>query len=72
MQIPATGTIIDDRYEVLECLGEGGTGAVLKARELGLERTLAIKLLHAGLIGNDEDRLRFQREGKILSTLSHC
>ncbi len=65
------GTIIDDRYVVLEQLGEGGMGSVYKAREVGLERIVAIKLLHPSLIGSQESRVRFSREGKILSSISH-
>lgn len=66
------GTTIDDRYEVLELLGEGGMATVFKAREAGLERVVALKMLHAGLIGSEEDRQRFHREGLILSTLCHA
>ncbi len=65
------GTIVDDRYELLNSLGEGGMGTVYKARELGLERTVALKMLQPGLLGDEEQRLRFNREGKILSELSH-
>jgi eukaryotic-like serine/threonine-protein kinase len=52
MSVADIGTIIDDRYEVLECLGEGGMGSVFKCRELGLGRIVAIKLLHPSLIGD--------------------
>ncbi len=65
------GTIIEDRYEITEFVGEGGMGTVLKAKEIGLHRTVAIKFLHTSLIGDDENRTRFEREGKILSSLRH-
>lgn len=68
--IPA-GTIIDDRYEVVEHIGDGGMGNVFKARELGLERTVAIKLIHQSLLGDDEMLNRFKREGMVLSRLNH-
>lgn len=68
--IPA-GTIIDDRYEVIEHIGDGGMGNVFKARELGLERIVAIKLIHQSLLGDDEMLNRFKREGMVLSRLSH-
>lgn len=66
-----TGTIIDDRYEVIEHIGDGGMGNVFKARELGLERIVAIKLIHQSLLGDDEMINRFKREGIVLSQLNH-
>lgn len=65
------GTIIDDRYQLLALLGEGGMGAVFKANELGLEREVAIKILKTELRTNSESKARFQREGHILARLSH-
>lgn len=65
------GEIIESRYELLELLGEGGMGRVFKARQIGLERIVAIKLLHSSLLGDKDSLLRFEREGKILSELSH-
>jgi serine/threonine protein kinase len=67
----ASGTIVDERYELLELIGEGGNGVVYKARELELERTVAIKFLHTGLIGDHENLARFKRESAILSELQH-
>ena len=65
------GTIVDDRYEIISKLGEGGMGTVYKAKQLGLDRIVALKLLHSHLIEDAEQRERFGREGKILSRLSH-
>ncbi len=65
------GTIFDDQYEIIAHLGDGGMGSVYKARTIGLDRIVAIKILHASLAGDPESRLRFEREGKILSTLRH-
>ncbi len=66
-----TGDIVDDRYEIIEAIGQGGMGTVYKAREPGLDRLIALKLLQPLLLGADEIRQRFQREGKILSSVSH-
>lgn len=66
-----SGILIDGRYEVQGHLGDGGMGSVFKAHELELERTVAIKLLHADLLNAGEQRARFEREGKVLSTISH-
>ncbi len=67
----AAGTVIDDRYQLIEQLGEGGMGTIYKARELGLERIVAVKILHQTLIGDSEHSSRFIREGKVLASLSH-
>lgn len=65
------GEVIDGRYLILELIGAGGMGTVYKARQIGLERLVAIKLLHTGLITNVDRRSRFKREGKIISGLVH-
>lgn len=52
-------------------MGEGGTGSVYKALERDLNRVVALKILHDTMIGDEESRERFRREGKILSSLSH-
>ncbi len=65
------GTIVDGRYELLKHLGDGGMGSVFLALEPELDRTIAIKLLHTTLVGDPESRVRFAREGKVLSQLSH-
>ncbi|MEM9459377.1 MAG: serine/threonine-protein kinase [Myxococcota bacterium] len=58
-----------DRYIVLEELGAGAMGAVLKAYDAQLDRAIAIKLLlHEG---NEDDTARFQREAQALAKLSH-
>lgn len=46
-------------------------GRVYKARELGLERVVALKCLHLTLISDADSRQRFEREGKVLATLRH-
>lgn len=54
------------RYEVLALLGQGGMGAVYTARDPDLERTVALKLLHAGM-----DDQRLEREARGLARVSH-
>lgn len=65
------GEVVDNRYEIICELGQGGMGSVYAATELGLHRKVAIKFLHPGLITDEEHRTRFEREGKILSSLVH-
>lgn len=65
-------TIVGRRFgafEVLAPLGKGGMGEVYRARDLELDRDVALEVLPSGVAG-DADRLeRFQREAKALATL---
>ena len=61
-----------DAYEFIEILGRGGMGAVYKARQVNLDRLVAIKILPQVTDG-DELRFaeRFQREAQAMGRLSH-
>jgi serine/threonine protein kinase len=58
-------------YEIESPLGAGGMGEVYRARDTRLDRTVAIKVLNAQLVGNTELRARFEREAKVISQLQH-
>lgn len=66
-----TEEILGGKYEVLGELGRGGMGAVLKARHLGLNKTVAIKLLHGALLIDGNYKARFELEAKAGARLSH-
>ncbi|MEA2313415.1 MAG: eukaryotic-like serine/threonine-protein kinase [Solirubrobacteraceae bacterium] len=60
------------RYELEEIIGRGGMGAVYRARDLVLERTVAVKLLPAELAEHDSTRrARFEREARAAAALMH-
>ncbi len=58
-------------YEIVSPLGAGGMGEVYRARDTRLERTVAVKVLPSHLSSSAEVRLRFEREAKTISQLSH-
>ena len=58
-------------YHILEKIGMGGMGEVYRAQDVHLDREVAIKVLPAGTLGNDDARLNFRREALILSKLNH-
>jgi serine/threonine-protein kinase len=58
-------------YELLERLGRGGMGTVYKARQLSMNRLVAVKILHPRLAANPEFIQRFQREAHLAARLSH-
>ncbi|MBX9570627.1 MAG: protein kinase [Candidatus Obscuribacterales bacterium] len=67
-----SGTIIDEKYEVLELLGTGGYGSVYKAKQIGIERQVAIKLLHIAATDDAENIERFRREGLAMASFQHA
>ena len=59
------------QFEILGLLGCGGMGAVYKARQVALDRTVAIKLLPLEVSANPEFADRFSREARALAKLTH-
>lgn len=58
-------------YELVEELGSGGMGVVYKARDLHLDRFVAVKFLSASWSRDAESKRRFIREAKAASALDH-
>ena len=58
-------------YEIIDLIGEGGMGQVYRALDTRLDRTVAIKTLPANATADPDLRQRFEREAKVLSSLSH-
>ena len=56
--------ILNDKFEVLDFLGQGGMGSVFKAREKSTGTIFAVKLLNPSLVQHEDSRKRFEREAK--------
>ncbi len=65
------GTLLLNRYELLEKIGEGGMGTVYKAKCHLLNRFVAVKILKAELSNDEEFVARFKREATSIARLSH-
>jgi len=66
----ARGTTLT-HYELLAPLGAGAMGEVWRARDVRLDREVAIKVLPVELAGDEERLRRFEREAKALASLNH-
>ncbi len=62
---------IEGRYAISSRIGAGGMGEVFKARQIDIERDVAIKILSVQIEGTAEAAQRFLREAKVLSALEH-
>jgi serine/threonine protein kinase len=60
-----------DRYEVQARVGTGGMARVYRAHDTNLDRTVAIKILHEHLADDPNFKERFEREAKLVASLSH-
>lgn len=68
---PLNGTLIAEKYKIIEHLGAGGMATVYKANHVGLNKQVALKILNPMLALAKEERERFLKEGEIASRISH-
>src|SRR5690606_32821293 len=68
--LPTSG-MLDARYEILECVGQGGMARVYRAKDTLLGRVVAIKLLRGELDGDDASAGRARGEMTALASLNH-
>jgi serine/threonine-protein kinase len=65
------GQVIDDKYRIVEAIGEGGMSSIYEAEHLGLDRRVALKVLHASLADDAEAVARLRQEAKVVSAIGH-
>jgi eukaryotic-like serine/threonine-protein kinase len=58
-------------FDILERIGAGGMGEVYRARDTRLDRSVAIKIIARHRVGDDQARERFEREARVIASLSH-
>jgi serine/threonine protein kinase len=58
-------------FEILGLLGKGGMAAVWKARQISLDRMVAVKILASSFIETEEDLKQFRQEARTAAQLKH-
>ena len=67
---PVCGTVLADRFLLLDLLGRGGMGRVYRAWQLSAERLVAVKLLLEAQAIDERAAARFVREARLTASLS--
>ena len=67
----SSGVTLGQRYELEERVGTGGFSEVWRARDLILDRLVAVKVLHAGYVQDADTRVRFRAEARHAGSLAH-
>lgn len=65
------GEVIDNQYRIVSVLGKGGMSVVFKALYMVLNKHVALKMMHAHLVGDTNALLRFKQEAQASSQLEH-
>ena len=68
---PTTDTVLAGKYLLESVIGAGGFGSVYRARHLGLDHRVAVKVLKAGSASSPEAAERFRREGVAACRVRH-
>jgi serine/threonine protein kinase len=69
--IPLVGDMVAGRYRLDRTIGQGGMGLVFQARDLQLERDVALKILLPEVAARPDAHKRFEREAKVAAAFQH-
>ena len=65
------GKILDERYELIKKIGSGGMADVYMAKDILLDRVVAVKILHGNFAEDEDFVLRFRHEAQSAGKLTH-
>ncbi|MCB9728912.1 MAG: protein kinase [Deltaproteobacteria bacterium] len=68
---PLVGTTVAGRFEIIRTLGQGGMGTVYEARQLAMDRRVALKLIHPHVVQSQAGVERFAREMQATARIRH-
>lgn len=68
---PLIGRLVEGKYRIESKIGEGGMGAVYRAKHVMMDNAVAIKVLHATLVADKTAVARFQREAQAAARIKH-
>lgn len=71
LRLPRQGEVIGGQFVLRREIGRGAMGVVYEAHQAGLERRVALKILHPKALINEGVVERFEREARLASTLTH-
>jgi eukaryotic-like serine/threonine-protein kinase len=71
VSLPALGSVVADKYRVEALIGEGGMGAVFRARHELMDKRVALKWLHPHFSTNADIKDRFMREARAAARIKH-
>jgi tRNA A-37 threonylcarbamoyl transferase component Bud32/GAF domain-containing protein len=66
-----TPRVIENKYRIEQLLGRGGMGSVYRARDVRLDRQVAVKVVRPELLDDHDARRRFRREAQLVARLQH-
>jgi hypothetical protein len=71
VRVPGVPRVIDRKFRLDQRIGRGGMGSVYRARDVRLDRDVAIKVVRAELLSDPDARRRFRREAQLVARLQH-